>query len=155
MLHTTTHIQYQQGKFPACTLKNKPRLPEHCIAYVLEEDWGNTHPDTPFDGDIKEHVIWVMEKSMERGAKFGISGFTFALVQGVVKNIIPAIVSTNATISAACTNEAIKVLTLFARNLDDYETFVLLEGVYTNKQRFERCVMHQILSVNVCVSCSR
>lgn len=84
------------------------RLPEHCIEYVKvlqwskENPWGNT---TPLDGDDPHHVAWVMEKAQERAMKHGISGVSYRLTQGVLKNIIPAVASTNAAIAAACATE--------------------------------------------------
>jgi NEDD8-activating enzyme E1 len=38
----------------------------------------------------------------------------------VVKNIIPAIASTNAIVAAACTLECLKIVTLCCRGLNNY-----------------------------------
>lgn len=92
------------------------RLPEHCVEYVKvlqwakENPWGNT---VQLDGDDPQHVAWVLEKAQERAMKYGITGVSYRLTQGVLKNIIPAVASTNASIAATCATEVINFLNTF------------------------------------------
>jgi ubiquitin-activating enzyme E1 C len=55
--------------------------------------------DTRLDNDNPEHIQWLFEAASARGKEFNITGITYSLAQGVVKNIIPAIASTNAIIA--------------------------------------------------------
>lgn len=93
--------------YPLCTIANTPRLPEHCVEYVKVVVWPKENPfgGVPLDGDDPQHVSWIYEKSVERAHQFNISGVTYRLVQGVIKNIIPAVASTNAVIAAVCATE--------------------------------------------------
>lgn len=47
-------------------------------------------------------------------------GVTYRLTQGVAKNIIPAIASTNAFVAAVCALEVFKLATLCCAGLDNY-----------------------------------
>lgn len=106
----TLDLYPPQVTYPLCTIANTPRLPEHCIEYVKVIQWPKENPwGVPIDGDDPQHISWIYEKSMERATQFNITGLTYRLVQGVVKNIIPAVASTNAVIAAACATEVSKI----------------------------------------------
>ncbi|PVZ99875.1 hypothetical protein BB558_004090 [Smittium angustum] len=85
--------------YPICTIANTPRLPEHCIEWASVVQWPKVHEGLKLDADNIEHMQWVYSTALKRADEHGISGITLSLAQGVVKNIIPAIASTNAIIS--------------------------------------------------------
>ncbi|KAJ1843599.1 NEDD8 activating enzyme, partial [Coemansia sp. RSA 486] len=90
------------------------------------------------DGDDPEHINWLVEKASERAIQFNISGVNYSLTQGVVKNIIPAIASTNAIIAAVCTNEALKLVTSCNPFLDNYLFYSGDEGIHSYSFCFEK-----------------
>lgn len=49
-----------------------------------------------------------------------VQGVTLQLTQGVTKNIIPAIASTNAFVAAICALETLKIVTLCSKGMDNY-----------------------------------
>ena len=59
-------------------------------------------------------------QDISRPARLDMQGVTWQLTGGVVKNIIPAIASTNAIIAAACALEAVKLLTVCSSGMENY-----------------------------------
>ncbi|KAH0583764.1 hypothetical protein H2248_009367 [Termitomyces sp. 'cryptogamus'] len=117
--------------FPICTIANTPRLPEHCIEWASVLEWPRVQGDKKLDTDDPEHIGWLFQVAAARAKEFNIEGVTWSSTQGVVKNIIPAIASTNAIIAAACCNEAFKIATSSAAYLNNYFMLIGTDGVYS------------------------
>ncbi|GFY85065.1 E1 C-terminal related 1 [Actinidia rufa] len=125
-----------QVKFPLCTLAETPRTAAHCIEYAHLIKWDEVHSGKTFDPDNPEHMQWVYSEAVKRAELFGIPGVTYSLTQGVVKNIIPAIASTNAIISAACALETLKIASACSKTLSNYLTYNGVEGLHTKVTEF-------------------
>ncbi|KAG5554749.1 hypothetical protein RHGRI_012339 [Rhododendron griersonianum] len=125
-----------QVKFPLCTLAETPRTAAHCIEYAHLIKWDEVHSGKTFDPDEPEHMQWVYSEAVKRAELFGIPGVTYSLTQGVVKNIIPAIASTNAIISAACALETLKIVSGCSKTLSNYLTYNGVEGLHTKVTEF-------------------
>ena len=111
--------------------------------------------DTKLDGDNPEHIKWLFDTASDRAKQFNITGVTYSLTQGVVKNIIPAIASTNALVAAACSNEAFKLITNSSTILNNYMMFMGTSGVYTHTfalEKNENCIVCGNPSITVQVS---
>lgn len=124
--------------FPICTIANTPRLPEHCIEWASVLEWPRIFKDKKLDTDNPDHIGWLFKTASARAKEFNIEGVTWSLTQGVVKNIIPAIASTNAIIAASCCNEAFKIATTSAPYLDNYFMLIGNDGVYSYTFEYER-----------------
>ncbi|KAF7932062.1 uncharacterized protein EAE97_009083 [Botrytis byssoidea] len=126
---------------PLCTLATIPRQPEHCIEWAHIMAWEQEKPFPKLDNDDPEHITWLYKKALTRAEEFNIPGVTYSLTQGVVKNIIPAIASTNAIIAASCCNEAFKIASSTNPSLGLEENYMMYsgnDGVYTYTFKFEK-----------------
>ncbi|KAL3270408.1 hypothetical protein HHI36_024367 [Cryptolaemus montrouzieri] len=151
----TLDLYPPQITYPLCTIANTPRLPEHCIEYVKVVQWPKENPfRTLLDGDEPQHVSWIYEKSLERAAQFNIPGVTYRLVQGVVKNIIPAVASTNAVIAGICATEVFKIATSCCVPLNNYLVFNDVDGIYTytyEAEKKENCLVCSLIPQTITV----
>eukprot|EP00741_Cyanophora_paradoxa_P005680 tig00000903_g5507.t1 len=127
-----------QTTFPLCTIAETPRSAAHCIEWAHLIAWDKERPGETFDADDAEHMQWMFETAARRAAQFDIRGVTYSLTLGVVKNIVPAIASTNAVIAAACANEALKLASSCSQPMNNYTMYVGGEGVYTHTFEAER-----------------
>lgn len=126
---------------PLCTLATIPRQPEHCIEWAHIMAWEQEKPFPKLDNDDPEHITWLYKKALARAQEFNITGVTYSLTQGVVKNIIPAIASTNAIIAASCCNEAFKIATMTNPSLGAEENYMMYSGndsIYTYTFKHEQ-----------------
>lgn len=127
-----------QRTYPLCTIAETPRLPEHCISYAQIIEWPKHFPGRHIDTDSPDDMDWVYRTAKERAEAYDISGVTYMKTLGVVKNIIPAVASTNAIISGICALECFKMATLCSQNLDTYMMYMGADGVYTHTFRYEK-----------------
>ena len=76
--------------------------------------------------------------SLAGAAQFSIPGVTLMHTQGVIKNIIPAIASTNAIVAAACANEAFKIVSNCAPYLNNNLMYMGDAGLYAPTFKYEK-----------------
>lgn len=125
-------------RFQECTVATSPRQPDHCVIWAKEIQWEKLRPGEVVDGDNDEHIQWIMDQALQHAARFGIEGITFQMTRGIVKNIIPAIASTQAIIAAMCATEALKIVTGAGPSIDNNALFAGDQGVFMNQFRFDR-----------------
>ena len=130
-------INTNRNTFAMCTIAENPRVPEHCIEYAFTIEW-NKHHNKPVDKDSIEDVEWIYKTALERAKKYKIEGVTYNLTLGVIKNVIPAIASTNALIAASTVMEALKVWAGFSKRLDNYFMYMGHEGLYSSTLVYEK-----------------
>ena len=123
---------------PLCTLATIPRQPAHCIEWAHIIAWEEHRKGVILDTDDPEHITWLFQKALARAKEFNIPGVTYSMTQGVVKNIIPAIASTNAIIAASCCNEAFKIASGCNPFLENYMMYSGDEGIYTHTFQYEQ-----------------
>ncbi|KAI9735647.1 MAG: hypothetical protein M1834_001663 [Cirrosporium novae-zelandiae] len=139
---------------PLCTLATIPRQPQHCIEWANIIAWEEERKGETLDTDDPEHITWLYQRALQRAQEFNISGVTYSMTQGVVKNIIPAIASTNAIIAASCCNEALKIATNCNPFLQNYMMYSGDDSVYTytfNHEKKDDCPVCGNLARNLYV----
>jgi ubiquitin-activating enzyme E1 C len=134
-------INTNRNTYAMCTIAENPRVPEHCIEYAFTIEW-KKHHDKVVDKDSIEDVEWIYKTALERAKKYKIEGVTYNLTLGVIKNIIPAIASTNSLIAASTVMEALKIWAGFSKRLDNYFMYMGHEGLYSSTFEYgknEKC----------------
>ncbi|CAG9320853.1 unnamed protein product [Blepharisma stoltei] len=134
----TLPMMTPQKGVPMCTIAETPRIPEHCIEYAYIIEWEKAFPNRKVDKDSYEDMNWIYETALERAKAYGIEGVTYMKTMGVVKNIIPAIASTNAIVAAACAAEALKIATYVTKPVDNYFMFMGQTGIHTATLQIEK-----------------
>eukprot|EP01093_Parvamoeba_rugata_P007980 TRINITY_DN23174_c0_g1_i1.p1 TRINITY_DN23174_c0_g1~~TRINITY_DN23174_c0_g1_i1.p1 ORF type:complete len:367 (-),score=-11.08 TRINITY_DN23174_c0_g1_i1:31-1131(-) len=144
-LECTIELFPKTEKVPLCTIAATPRNAAHCVQYAGLIAWDEAKPfldaqgnPLKYDTDNAEHMEWLYQTALKRAASVDppIEGVTLKKTQGVIKNIIPAIASTNALAAAAAANEAYKLATNCASYLQNCMMFNGEEGAYVGVQEY-------------------
>lgn len=125
-----------------CTLGSPPllmfnkcwsiRVPQHCIQYAYLIEWEKAFPTRLVDKNSPEDLHWLYEKAKEIASHYGIEGVDYMMTIGVIKNITPAIASTNALISASCAAEALKLATYSSKSISNCMSYNGQAGLHIN-----------------------
>ncbi|KAI3380566.1 hypothetical protein SNEBB_005904 [Seison nebaliae] len=113
--------------FPLCTIANRPRNAEHCIEYVKLILWNKEQPfgNIELDIDDVDHLEWIENEARKRAESFHIKGVNSHLTKTVLRNILPAIATTNSFIANVCAIECYKLL----KKMDNIDNWLQINNV--------------------------
>ena len=161
-LECTIELFPPTEKVPLCTVAATPRNAAHCIQYAGLIAWEKEAPfkdekgGVPkYDTDDPEHMNWLFERALSRAKEFQIEGVTLKKTMGVIKNIIPAIASTNALAAAAAVHEAFKLASDAAPAIKNCLMYNGEEGSFVSTQQYLKnpnCTVCGIPNVDMNVS---
>ena len=127
-----------QQAVPLCTIAETPRNAAHCILYAHLIEYPKHFPDAKADKDDPQYQGLTGSYACARARHINIVGVTLMHTQGVIKNIIPAIASTNAIVAAACANEAFKIVSNCAPYLNNNLMYMGDAGLYAPTFKYEK-----------------
>ncbi|CCD22671.1 NEDD8-activating protein UBA3 NDAI_0A05160 [Naumovozyma dairenensis CBS 421] len=134
-----------QDTVPMCTIANNPRSLEHIIEYVISKRSENEMEEGQ-KGEIEESsevvIDTILKKCYERARMFNIDTIRLnkEYLLGILKEIIPAVSSTNAMIAAACCNEMLRIYSDMI-DLNEDGNFTIIngaEGCFTYTFSYDR-----------------
>jgi ubiquitin-activating enzyme E1 C len=96
------------------------------------------HFDRTVDKDSFDDVNWINEMAQKRASSYGIEGVNYSLTLGVIKNVIPAISSTNSLIASSSVLECVKYLSGCSKLLDNNWLYMGHEGLYSNTDCYQK-----------------
>ncbi|KAG0634417.1 hypothetical protein HOY80DRAFT_1018520 [Tuber brumale] len=109
---------------PLCMLATIHRKLAHCDKWASIQAWPGVFEKKRSDNDDPEHVQWVYEQVLQRAQEFNVSAATGPQTHGVIKNIMEAILSTKAIITASCCNEALEIAAGGNPYLNNYMMYI-------------------------------
>ena len=123
---------------PLCTIAETPRNAAHCVLYAHLVEAPKALAENQRDTDDPQYQNWVFECAKARASLYSIPGVTLMQTQGVIKNIIPAIASTNAIVAAGCANEVFKIVTNCSTYLDNNLMYMGSQGTYAPTFKYDK-----------------
>ncbi len=145
---------WEEPEFPVpiSTFVNQPTLPEHHIYYGIYV-WSITKSktvqhynqtiadDERLDRSNEIHIMWIYEHAFARAKKVGSHGITYRLTKEIISKSFHIAVGTCAFTASLCTNEALKLATLFSPPIDNQFIYAN-EGIYGytySSEKNKRC----------------
>ncbi|KAF0987583.1 hypothetical protein HZS_6276 [Henneguya salminicola] len=115
--------------YPLCTITNTPRRIEHCLELARTSVWDSHNPfRSNLDIKNENHFQWIYEQSVKIAQNHKIDLVSQEKALNIIKNIIPAVISTNSTIAAICVSECFKIITSHSESMSGFLMLNLSDG---------------------------
>ncbi|OAF69569.1 hypothetical protein A3Q56_02646 [Intoshia linei] len=152
-LECTIDLFSSKVTYPVCTICNFPKSFGHCVLYAKIVLWEKVIPfEEDFSTTNEKHLKWILNEAIQHAKKWNIEyNVDTNKIQEILSNIIPAVITTNCSISAICCMEAFKIVTSAFHTLDNLLNLNFYNGVYMNCVRLDKtkCVVCEAITQGI------